>query len=284
MNLSLTEHSVLSGIERSPHDPQEALAVLTTLSDRLWAKRDLRAVFPDVYGVITRNVGAALARADAPVFIEPLWLARLAGRFCELYVKWLSASLGRRKVQSVAWSVAFSHSRRFQGYPVQDAILGINAHINFDLAQGIRDNIVAFGTADDDASIARYKHDHDAVNEILEASMPEILDRLVKRYACPISARSTRTPELTAKTIATTMRTLERWRERVWDEMLLLLRARDAHEGTRTLARMNRRSGAWGAAVYAGTFTADRTRWLRPTLKQLLAGTRRVFLSNGAAA
>ena len=40
------------------------------------------------------------------------------------------------------------------------------------------------GTRRDRAKIARYKHDHDYVNKLLDASIPEAFDRLIRRHHC----------------------------------------------------------------------------------------------------
>jgi hypothetical protein len=212
-------HPLLAGIDTQAHDIYAALPALEEVSARLRARRDPRAIFPDLYGIITRNVLAAVEGRSATSFLEPAWIARLAGRFATRYFDALGPSLAGGHVASGAWTVAFDEARRGDASPVQHALYGIHAHINFDLAQGIADNVRGAGAADDPAMQARYLHDHDAVNAILDASMDEILDRLVDRYGCATSRLAAAHPWTRHATRAVVLAMLARWRTRVWGEM-----------------------------------------------------------------
>src|SRR6202012_2952670 len=108
--------------------------------------------------------------------------------------------------------------------PIQHVLLGLSAHINYDLPIGIARTIVELGAAGDPARLRRFRHDHDAVNHLLRASVPEAFDRLTGRHACPASrmvlARAYGLAEWVAMEILTT------WRTHVWDDALELLRAK----------------------------------------------------------
>ena len=123
--------------------------------------------------------------------------------------------------------------------PLQHVLLGLSAHINFDLALGIYRTIVEFGAFDAE-SMRRYKHDHDAVNDLLRASIPEAFDHLIRRHRCDAAAllfhRAYAVSEWAAMWILAT------WRARVWDDALVLLHARSAAERERVVAAMERRS------------------------------------------
>lgn len=241
----------LADVNLRPINVTQALESLTTVADRLWAVGDHRAVFPEVYAIITREVGWAIQNPRNPIFLEREWLSRLAGRFCEMYLEHLCSSLRATPTSSSAWQIAFEYASDRSVYPAQQALFGISAHINYDLAQGICQNILDFGNAQNPAAIQRYRHDHDQVNQILEAAMPEIFGVLINRYGCSVTDSLTmgnRVPWIVSKVV---MRKLRTWRDRVWDDMTELMNARLSGRDQGTLKRMDRNSRhiAYGLAA-----------------------------------
>ena len=234
---------VLRGVSMSPASAAEALECLTLVGARLRAAGDPRAAFADVYAVITRRVRDALLETEAPLFDDPGFISRLAGRFCELYLAALRRSLAGEREPIAAWAEAERRGRSRRTLPVQHALLGLNAHINYDLAVGLLANVTALG-ARDAATLARYRHDHDAVNRILEAAIPEVLGLLAERYGCPAARLALAAPAaLLGAASRATLFTLRAWRSRVWDDLLAMLGAAGGAGVARVEARMDRRAG-----------------------------------------
>ncbi len=258
--VSSARREILDGVNLAPTSVGEALEALETVAARLRAKGDARAVFPDVYAVITRQVKEAI-EGRGPAFLEPQWISRLAGYFCEYYLAALDASLDGRRTASEAWDVAFNESD-VAGTPASiHAVLGINAHINFDLAQGLFENIVQHGAQNNKALLRRYRHDHDLVNEILAAAMPEIFQILVGRYRCPLASLATLTRSVQETISRAVMFTLRQWRDRVWEDLEALLAKGSDEVGRRgVLSRMNKKSALMARAFVTGNgaFTASR--------------------------
>jgi hypothetical protein len=250
---------ILSGVDLAPISVGGALSALETVASRLREKGDARAVFPDVYAVITRRVKEAI-EGRGPAFLEPQWISRLAGLFCEYYLAALGASLDGRRTGADAWDVAFQSCGARGTAASMNALLGINAHINYDLAQGLFDNIVQHGAVNDARLLSRYRHDHDLVNEILEAAMPEIFQILVERYECPLAAVATVSKGLQETIARAVLFTLRQWRDRVWDDLVELLTASSPLGHKAVLARMNRRAGLVARALVTGNgaFVAGR--------------------------
>ncbi len=238
-----TSH-VLDGVAIAPTSVAEAYDILTLVSARLRATGDRRAVFPDIYAVVTRRVRDSIHGRARPLFVEPQFISRLAGRFCELYLAALRRSLTGDPERIAAWAVADSVKASPHTLPVQHAILGLNAHINFDLALGLFANVLALGGAGDEHKMARYLHDHDAVNEILEEALPEVLALLAERYGCPASRLLLHVQVGAARSrmFAVILFTLRRWRTHVWSDLLDLLAAPGPVERHHVEARMNRRA------------------------------------------
>ncbi len=254
--------AILADLERRPTSLTAAAHGLRSVADRLHAVGDPRAAFPDIYGMITDRV---LVEADTPggLFCEPAWISRLSGRFCERYLETLAWSLADLDQDCGAWRIAYRATATRATVPYQDVVLGLSAHINFDLAQGIAQTIEEFGTARDADKRARYKHDHDAVNVLLEESIPRAFERLIDAYACRTSAVLWAPPGR-ALTFRMTMRVLAYFRANVWTDVVALLDARDAAERQRVLAAMDARSSRYARMLTAGNFAyLEGRRWLR---------------------
>ncbi|WP_437298634.1 DUF5995 family protein [Sorangium sp. So ce426] len=239
----------------TPANVSEALIALETVAARLRERNDPRAVFPDVYAVITRRVKEAVVDGSDGRFLEPAWISRLAGIFCEYYLTALAASLEARSTGIEAWDVAFQCASAGGSAAAAHGLLGINAHINYDLALGLYRNIVQHGAAQDARLLDRYRHDHDLVNEILAAAMPEIFAILRARYRCPLARIATFSRDVERAISSVVMFLLRRWRDRVWTDLLSLLATlgRTGETGKRAvLVRMDQRSGKIARTFAAG--------------------------------
>lgn len=223
-------------------DADQALAALDHVAETLLRANDVRAAFPDIYAVITRRVADEVARPDGP-FQEPSWISRLSGHFCTRYLETLRWASSGSPQDTSAWTSAYATEGAAEMPPLQHALLGLSAHINHDLAIIIHATIVEHGHARDRAKIARYKHDHDYVNKLLDASIPEAFARLIQRHGCPTSRWLDRAGRLTRWC---TMELLTRWRSQVWTEVEALLAARTRAQHARVLRRIAARAGRIG--------------------------------------
>lgn len=64
----------------------------------------------------------------------------------------------------------------------QDLILGLDAHINYDLAYGIYLNLKEHNDQSNHLLLSRRKFDHDQVNNILVRCIPRITETLTRDY------------------------------------------------------------------------------------------------------
>jgi hypothetical protein len=222
-------------VDTAPRDVGAALVALETVTARLRAVDDARAVFPDVYAVITRRVARALA--EGGTFLEPAWIARLAGDFAERYFAALVPSIvgpaPARAPVPAAWRVAFAAGAHGPRLPVRDALLGINAHVNHDLARGIAATLATAGHWTDDASLVRHKHDHDAIDGLLRAGLPEIEGLLLHRYGCRATWLATRARRADNAATEAALALVEGWRATVWGDALALVRGSAAERAAR---------------------------------------------------
>lgn len=142
-------------------------------------RRDRRGVFITAYLEITRSLAAEL---QAGGFTDSLWSARYLVCFGNLYRRALLAyEEGHLEEVPKSWQIAFDAARDQTGLVLQHLILGINAHINHDLALALGE--VGIG-ADRDA---RYR-DHARVNTILEEATGRLKTQVSTLHA-PILQR-----------------------------------------------------------------------------------------------
>ena len=136
---------------------------------------DRRAVFLTVYTAMTERVRAGIEgrgrRVDAPD-----WTRRYLVAFAERYRRALVDFEHGRSVPP-AWRVAFGASLGGETLVLQDALLGINAHIVNDLAFALDD--VGIG---DGAERDRRHADHLAINEVLSGLADVVQTTLASVY------------------------------------------------------------------------------------------------------
>ena len=121
----------------------------------LEAKGDKRRYFHATYLRTTIAVADEIRRGG---FADPEWVERWDVAFADLYLDALEASRAGRQ-PSRPWDIAFSAPA---GLPaLRHVLLGMNAHINYDLPQALLAVITAeqFGDA---ALLARREADHQA--------------------------------------------------------------------------------------------------------------------------
>ncbi|PHQ38319.1 hypothetical protein DJ69_12195 [Halorubrum persicum] len=135
---------------------------------------DRRAVFLTVYSRMTATVRTAI---DDGAFIDAEWAASYLVAFAERYRRALVA-FEQRDFESLPrpWLIAFAAGARGETLVAQDALLGINAHITYDLTYTLGDIGI---DPDRDAKRA----DHDRINAILARLVQTAQDALVETYA-----------------------------------------------------------------------------------------------------
>lgn len=155
---------------------------LTALEQYFLTKGDRRGVFLTAYLTIT---SAVQERCAARGFTDNEWVQRYLIAFGSLYRDALAADLsadvsGAARVPK-AWSIAFDAARAQRGWVIQHLLLGVNAHINHDLALAL----IEVGIGPDRK--VRYS-DHTAVNDVLERATPSLKANVAALWA-PVLTR-----------------------------------------------------------------------------------------------
>jgi Family of unknown function (DUF5995) len=194
------------------------VARMTALLDELTQAGDARAAFHATYLRTTRAVADSL-RAGA--FLDADWVERWDVAFAGLYIDALEAARRGEPVPR-PWSVAFAAAAGERSLPaLRHVLLGMNAHINYDLPQALL-AVIGDTEFDDPALLARREADHRRIDEVLAARV-RAEDNELRELA---SARSWRDDAMQPLNRAATRRFLRESRAKVWANAATLSRSR----------------------------------------------------------
>ena len=140
------------------------LARMEGLLVPLEAGGDPGRFFLATYMRTTRAVAEELDRGG---FRDPEWVERWDVAFADLYLDAVTdAQEGRRPPEP--WAVAFGAGGADGLPPLRHVLLGMNAHINYDLAQSLL-AVITPAEFDDPELVARRRADHEHIDQVLVA-------------------------------------------------------------------------------------------------------------------
>ena len=214
---------------------EELIARMAALLESLQATGDQRRYFHATYQRTTLAVAGELRRGG---FTDAEWVERWDIAFADLYLDALRAALaGHRPARP--WEVAFSAPAELP--PLRHVLLGMNAHINFDLPQALL-AVITDEQFDDAALLARRESDHRAIDNVLASRVAAEDDEL----ASISGPGSTLDRLLRPLNRLATQRFLREAREKVWANAIVLSRAR--RQGPDAYARVLRQLEELSAA------------------------------------
>jgi hypothetical protein len=211
-------------IQGEPVATMEGLVRLMRRQLQQWdAARDNRAAFLRVYTTMTDWVRQK--RSDS-FFLDPDWIERVAVRFGWYYFHALTEwEAGRRAPP--AWTFAFERARQRRNFVLQDILLGMNAHINNDLALVVWELLRSEGDGADRFRSIRRRFDHDQINRILEMVLPTAEKEVAIHYGRGISPLGKVMGHLDESLAVFGLIT---YRDKVWQNGQFLLAARNERE------------------------------------------------------
>jgi hypothetical protein len=159
--------SMATAMDAHITDPiDELLERMAAISARLAAAGDRRRYFHDTYARTTRAVRDEVAAGG---FADSAWVARWDLAFAERYLVAFDA-WERSGHTSGPWQFAFDSATRDEGGvttpPLEHVLLGMNAHINLDLAPALLD-VITSDDFDDEAIVALRRADHEHIDSVL---------------------------------------------------------------------------------------------------------------------
>jgi len=210
---------------------------MTALAEELRRDGDGRLAFHDTYLRTTRAVAEALRDG---AFTDHEWVDRWDVAFAQLYLDALDADRRGDPVPE-PWAVAFRAAAAQPDLPpVRHVLLGMNAHINYDLPQALLAVITDAEFGDPDVR-ARREADHRVIDEVLALRVGA--EDVELQQLEPATTWQDRVLQ-PANRVAT-RRFLREAREKVWANSLELSKARAAGPDSyaRRLAQLEKLCG-----------------------------------------
>jgi hypothetical protein len=221
---------------------EELIARMAALLQPLQADGDQRQYFHATYQRTTIAVAAELKGGG---FTDAEWVERWDVAFADLYLEALEADLAGR-TPTRPWAIAFGAPTALPA--LRHVLLGMNAHINYDLPQALV-AVITDEQFDDPALLARREADHRAIDRVLASRVAAEDDELARISGpAPMLDRLLRPLNRLG-----TQRFLREAREKVWANAIVLNRARrqGPEAYTAVLAQLEELSAAKVAALQA---------------------------------
>lgn len=185
---------------------------------RSWeATNDRRAVFLECYSLMTGNMLRAI---DADRFHDSVWARRLLLRFADYYFIALEAYDCTDESCATVWTFAHDCSCGKDLHVLQHLLLGINAHINYDLVLSLVDLLEPEWSSFTETEKQRRYEDHCLVNQIIAATIDTVQDEVIERYDPRMDLIDRLFGRLDERLLSVL---ITRWRQEVWDKALVFL-------------------------------------------------------------
>lgn len=194
---------------------------MSALVDEWEAAHDRRAIFLGCYRLMTRNMLDAIETGQ---FHDGEWVSQLLAHFAGYYFDALARYERHDPHTPRVWQLAFDATRDEAVMTLQHLLLGVNAHINFDLIFALVDQL-APEWADLSAAQRAERHaDHELVNRIIGETVDAVQDQVIERHSPWF--------DLVDKALGPvdewlTSHLIAHWREEVWDNAVRYLELDD---------------------------------------------------------
>jgi len=201
--------------------PERPIAVVAAAMqqrlDRLPERLSHQHAFLSTYQRTTEAIGDAVDRA---LFEDPGWVERWDVTFANLYLIALDAELAGGDEVPRPWRLAFAASPDLP--PLRHVLLGINAHINYDLPQALL-AVISNDDFSDPLLIDRRRRDSERIDTVLASRVAAEDDVLTAAGGASVLDRL-----LTPLNRLGSKRFLHEARQKVWHNTLELHRSRTA--------------------------------------------------------
>jgi hypothetical protein len=200
-------------------DIAEIVAAMDVRLVRMPPERTAQRLFLETYRRTTVAVGKAIEDAQ---FEDPEWVERWDVVFADLYLAALDLDLAGSPDVPRPWRLAFDAPTSLPA--LRHVLLGINAHINYDLPQALL-AVISDDEFADPVVVARRARDHERIDGVLSGRVAAEDDELGA-----VSVRTTVDRLLQPLNRLSSKRFLREARQKVWHNTVELQQARVAGE------------------------------------------------------
>ena len=198
-------------------DIETVVAAMDARLVRMPPERTAQRLFLETYRRTTLAVGKAIADAQ---FEDPEWVERWDVVFADLYLDALDLDLAGSPSVPRPWRLAFSAPESLPA--LRHVLLGLNAHINYDLPQALL-AVISDEEFADPVVVARRARDHERIDGVLSSRVAAEDDELGV-----VSSRTALDRVLQPLNRLSSKRFLREARQKVWHNTVELQHARVA--------------------------------------------------------
>lgn len=221
---------------------------LTPITERMTARLavwraggDRRATFLDCYLRMTHNMLTALATGE---FADAVWVTHLLDRFADYYFDALH-TYEQGAAAPAVWQVAHDAARQPKILTLQNLLLGVNTHINYDLVLVVAELLQPEWPQSTEGQRRQRHADYTHVNTIIARTIDAVQDEIVEP-----DAPALRIVDLLLGRLDewATVQVIGGWREEVWRHALNMLAAPTADQREALRSRVETatlRKAAW---------------------------------------
>lgn len=185
---------------------------------REWeGNNDPRSIFLSCYRMMTGNM---LKGIEEGRFHDRDWVTTLLHRFADYYFDALVCYDCGEEEMPAAWRYAHDVARRKDLHVLQNLLLGINAHINYDLVLTIYDLLAPEWEQLTEEQRRHRFLDHCTVNEIIAETIDRVQDEVVERHDPAMDWIDRAFGRLDEKLLSLL---ITHWRGDVWEQAIELL-------------------------------------------------------------
>lgn len=230
-----------------PH-ASPVIARMQALTHRWEEEADRKSVFLRCYSMMTANMLAAIEQDE---FRDRAWVDRLLHRFADYYFDALDAYEREPAAAPAVWQLAYDTASTPDAMPLQHLLLGVNAHINYDLVLTLSDLLEPeWGTLSTTQREARYT-DHCHVNRVIARTIDAVQDEVLDPVMPTMNVIDTLMGPLDEYLIA---RLITGWRETVWKNAAQLMDARTGGDEAPVIGRIEADTLRIGRLIQQGPF------------------------------
>lgn len=219
------------------------VARMQSLIQRWEEAFDQRAIFLSCYLMMTGNMRSAIEKGE---FRDPMWVDRLVEHFAGYYFMALEAYEQDPASAPPVWQ----QTHRATGDPnvlaLQKLLLGVNAHINYDLVLSLVDLLGPEWARLSEAQRAGRYRDHCHVNEVIGSTIDVVQDQVLEPEMPVMDLIDKLCGPLDERLVSSL---LANWRENVWQNAVRLLEAVEAEKRAQVIQDIEQEAVRMGEVI-----------------------------------